>query len=301
MERDLGNAIVADAFPYRLYSAIDDERTSKPHRAMEGLGIGQTAVYYKDDPVWKAFRPPWGARHCRCGWIALTLEQAASMGLKEAKQWFKTGLEPPHEIVALPPFSLDSQCEPGTLYASDNPLILDDLRSGVEFRVERAMTDVWSLVASPKHLRLLADSLLVVSELIGMADALLGVDKNALAAWPALISCFISRMSRRRQGEVVSYQGLVFEAMRNVLNTGAADEREQILPVWIASEDADANTLVEILGCNHWEVRKAATERLGQLGHAAALALTPLECLLSDRSKYVRAAASDAIKRIRSI
>ena len=315
-ERQLAHPIVDDAFPYRAYSAVHDARTSKSHRAMERLGIGGTNIYYKDDAAWKAFRPPWGPRHCRCGWYPQSVEQAAKLGVQEAKDWwiramemaaehggspyqFLTRTEPPkHQHVTLPPFSPDSVCEPGALYVTDNPLILDDLRSGVEFRVERAMKDLRSLVTCErKHLRL-RDALMTVPELIGMADALMKVGKNDLVAWPALISCFVSQVSRQHHVERDSRQTLVFEAMRYVLDAGDTTERELILPIWIASEDANPQTLVEILTCKHWDVRKAAAERLGQSGQAGMVALAPLNLLLADRSKYVRAAASDAINRL---
>jgi hypothetical protein len=296
LERTLGEPMVADAFPYRVYTAIHDARTSKPHRAMEKRGIEGTAVYFKDDPVWKLFRPPWGPRHCRCGWIHTSVETAAEIGVNEAKRWLKTGVEPAHEFVAQPSFSAESVCEPGVLYACDNPLILDDLRSGNEFRVQRAMKDIRLLVDCGKELRALRDSLMTVPELIGMADALTKVDTNALAAWPSLIFCFVSRMSRRRQGEVVLWQTMVYEALRHGLNAGDAACRE----AWLNSEDATPSRLVEALDARNWEVRKAAAERLGQFGHAAAGAIGPLEQRLSDKSKYVRLAASDAINRIRS-
>jgi hypothetical protein len=300
-ERQLANPLVEDAFPYRVYSAVHDDRTSKSHRVMECLGIGGTAVYHRDDPVWKMFRPPWGARHCRCTWWGTTVEQAAARGVEEAKQWMKTGVEPRHEFVASPALSTDSLCEPGILYVWDYPLILDDFRSGVDFRAARAMKDIRSLVTCEKNLRPLRDSLMTVPELIGMADALMKVDTNALAAWPALISCFVSRMSQRRQEETVSWRALIYDAMRQVLHSGDVTERELILPIWIASDDANSQMLVEILGCRHWDVRKAAAERLGQLGREGAGTIAHLELLLSDRSKYVRAAAADAINRIRSV
>jgi len=299
MERQLAHPLVEDGFPYRCYSAVYDARTSKPHRAMERLGIGRTAVYHKDDPVWNAFRPPWGARHCRCSWFAISVEQAASRGVKEAEQWLTTGVEPPHEFVAMPTFSLDSLCEPGALYLWDNPLILDDLRSGVDYRVERAMKDLRSLVPCDKKVRQVRDSLMTASEMIEMAQSLTELDKNALAAWPALISCFVSRMSQRREGDALSWRNMIFDALRNVLNSGDAMQREQILPIWIASEDANPNTLVEMLKCRHWDVRKAAVERLGQCESSGASAIASLEPLLLDRSKYVRTAVTEAINQIR--
>ncbi|MEX2172754.1 MAG: HEAT repeat domain-containing protein, partial [Pirellulaceae bacterium] len=231
--------------------------------------------------------------------ISHLLSRRSHEGVKEAIHWLETGFEPRHEFVAFPSFSPDSLCESGVLYFWDNPLILDDLRSGVDFRVARALDDLESLVACEQHLLSLRNSLVTVPELIRMADALLKIDKTALVAWPSLIHCFVLCMSQRRPGERVSWQALIFDAMRHVLHSGESTEREQILSIWIVSEDANPQALIEILGCRHWDVRKAAAERLGEFGRAASEAIVPLEKLLSDRSKYVRVTASNAISRIR--
>src|ERR1043166_3865302 len=89
MERDLAHPLVEDAFPYRAYSAVHDARTSKHHLALESLGIDGSAIYHADDPAWRVFRPPWGARHCRCTWYPVSVEQAAVKGIIEAHQWME--------------------------------------------------------------------------------------------------------------------------------------------------------------------------------------------------------------------
>ncbi len=82
----LSHPIVEDGFPYRAYYAIHDARARHDHLALETLGLSGTNVYHKDDPVWKEFEPPW-AFSCRCGWVAMTIEDAASAGAEHAKRW----------------------------------------------------------------------------------------------------------------------------------------------------------------------------------------------------------------------
>jgi hypothetical protein len=113
-ERVLEHPLVADEFPYRLYVAIHDERARPEHRALEFLGIDGTAVYYKNDPTWVRFRAPW-SWNCRCGWIALSVEDAASYGVREAQEWLATGVEPAHPPVARPPFDPDPRWERASL------------------------------------------------------------------------------------------------------------------------------------------------------------------------------------------
>lgn len=104
METILDHPMVDDGFPYRMYVAVHDARARKEHRSLETMGIDGTAVYHKDDPTWIRFRPPW-SWGCRCGWVAVSVETAASMGVREAQEWLRTGLEPAHPPVPKPPFS----------------------------------------------------------------------------------------------------------------------------------------------------------------------------------------------------
>lgn len=108
----LSHPMVRDAYPYRLYTAIHDYRVRRgraednheDHLGLERIGIDGTAVYHKDDPTWRRFRPPW-SWGCRCGWIALDIETAARYGVREAQEWLKTGIEPSHPPVPVPAFS----------------------------------------------------------------------------------------------------------------------------------------------------------------------------------------------------
>lgn len=102
-EAALRDPIVADAFPYRAYYPIRDDRCRKEHLALEFLGLDGTNVYHKDDPVWRMFRPPWDW-NCRCGWNPLTVRRAAGKGVKFAQQWLETGIEPPSQFVSWPDF-----------------------------------------------------------------------------------------------------------------------------------------------------------------------------------------------------
>lgn len=99
----LSNFRISDAFPYRGYAAIHDERVRVEHKQLEKLGIQGTNIYHKDDPVWHLFRPPWDWG-CRCAWYTVTLRQAAKLGIEEAKKWLATGVEPEHEFVEMPDF-----------------------------------------------------------------------------------------------------------------------------------------------------------------------------------------------------
>lgn len=85
-EKALQNPMVVDAFPYRLYMATHDKRVRPQHLALEHLGLDSTAVYRADDPVWQTFRPPWSYA-CRCAFAPQSVEQAARLGVAEAKEW----------------------------------------------------------------------------------------------------------------------------------------------------------------------------------------------------------------------
>jgi len=87
------NPIVADVFPYQAYDAIRDGRVRHDHLKMESLGLDGTNVFRRDDPVWDYFTPPWDY-NCRCGVNLLTIEAAARAGVREAKEWLRTGKPP---------------------------------------------------------------------------------------------------------------------------------------------------------------------------------------------------------------
>ncbi len=100
------NPLVSSAFPYQAYIATHDARTRDHHRDLEKLGLNGTNIYRSDDPFWDYFTPPWNF-NCRCGVVLLTLEQAASRGVKEAQEWLRTGRSPinPEFRYAQIPFS----------------------------------------------------------------------------------------------------------------------------------------------------------------------------------------------------
>lgn len=104
VEAVLDHPLVGDAFPYRLYAATHDARCRRTHLALEHYGLDSTAVYHKSDPTWLRFRPPW-EWGCRCDWVAIDVATAARMGVREAQEWQRTGVEPAHPPVQAPPFA----------------------------------------------------------------------------------------------------------------------------------------------------------------------------------------------------
>lgn len=104
MEAVLDNPLVGEAFPYVAYFAIHDDRVRPEHLALETGGLSGTNVYNRRDPVWRELRPPWSWQ-CRCGWVPLAVEDAASLGVAEAKAWLASGVPPRQfEFVKWPEF-----------------------------------------------------------------------------------------------------------------------------------------------------------------------------------------------------
>jgi SPP1 gp7 family putative phage head morphogenesis protein len=101
----LEHPLVADEFPYRMYSATHDGRVREEHLMIERLGLNGTAVFRADDPIWEKWYPPCGW-NCRCSVIAMTVEDAAAMGVKEAIRWMKTGI-PPEKPEWVKPFPFE--------------------------------------------------------------------------------------------------------------------------------------------------------------------------------------------------
>lgn len=84
------DVILREGYPYILWCAIRDARTPEKHRSLEECGINRTPVYRRDDPFlvpWFALRKRWakkGRAPCRCGWIDISAETAAtSYGIVE--------------------------------------------------------------------------------------------------------------------------------------------------------------------------------------------------------------------------
>ena len=100
----LAHPLVADEFPYLAYYAVHDSRTRHDHLAMEHRGLDSTNVYRRDDPIWDRFTPPW-SYNCRCVIVPLGVEDAAAAGVREAKEWLRSGEAPAApEWVQTPPF-----------------------------------------------------------------------------------------------------------------------------------------------------------------------------------------------------
>ena len=102
-ETALRDRAVVDAFPFRAYYSIRDDRARPEHRRMERLGLNGSNVYAANDPVWAMFRPPWDW-NCRCGFTPLTIKQAARKGVLVAVEWLDTGVQPANLFVPWPPF-----------------------------------------------------------------------------------------------------------------------------------------------------------------------------------------------------
>lgn len=102
----LDTPLVGGEFPYVEYTATHDGRVRPEHLAMEELGLDGTAVYRSDDPTIRKFWPPW-AFNCRCLVIPISIEDAAEKGVREAREWLRTGHPPAvPTFVKSPPFDL---------------------------------------------------------------------------------------------------------------------------------------------------------------------------------------------------
>ncbi len=89
----LEDPLVADAFPYLLFSATHDSRVRPDHLEMESHGPGGLPVYRADDPIWESLYPPM-AWNCRCVVVPISLADAARLGSAEASEWLRTGNPP---------------------------------------------------------------------------------------------------------------------------------------------------------------------------------------------------------------
>lgn len=98
----LRHPLVRDEFPYVRYVSTRDTRVRREHARMEHLGLNRTAVYRVDDPTILKLWPPWGYR-CRCHAILISIEDAAALGVEEAKEWLRTGRPPAHPHWVNPP------------------------------------------------------------------------------------------------------------------------------------------------------------------------------------------------------
>lgn len=101
----LEHPLVSDEFPYLLWTATHDSRVRPEHLAMEKWGQNGTAVYRADDPMWAILYPP-AAWNCRCHAIALTIEDAAKHGSREAARWLRTGQPPLSPAFARQPYPI---------------------------------------------------------------------------------------------------------------------------------------------------------------------------------------------------
>lgn len=111
----LDDPIVGDAFPFVENLYTPDTRLSELCFAVSRSGLDGTAIFLRDDPVWREYAPP---RHwmCRCRASYLTVKQAASRGIRFAQEWLNTGIRPSHGgWVPRPRVSLPKGWTPSTL------------------------------------------------------------------------------------------------------------------------------------------------------------------------------------------
>ena len=94
--------LVRDEFPYAETLPIRDSRLTELCDVIARSGIGGSAVFRRDDPVWQKFKPP---RHwrCRCGQRFLSVRDAAERGIAEAREYLKTGRWPATLAFVPPP------------------------------------------------------------------------------------------------------------------------------------------------------------------------------------------------------
>jgi len=94
--------------PYRAIWCHHDSHTRRTHKALTRMGLSRTNVFHESDPVFKMFESPWDFG-CRCWNTRVSVREAAAMGVAEARRWLRTGKEPQHKHVPMPPFRPDPE------------------------------------------------------------------------------------------------------------------------------------------------------------------------------------------------
>ena len=107
------DGILNESYPYIWWAAVRDARTPPQHRLLESSGIEGTALYRRDDPFfadWWPLRARWhkrGRTPCRCGWVDLSIKDAAKrFEIREAVEWYRTK-EPPTSPAWVTPLGFD--------------------------------------------------------------------------------------------------------------------------------------------------------------------------------------------------
>lgn len=139
MDAILDTPIVRDLMPYEEVLPIRDTRLTHLCEVIAESGIQGTGIFRRDDPVYQHFKSP---RHWqdRCGRRALTIEQAAELGIKEAQEWLRTGQDPRTGFVAWPPVELPKGWTPG---GQGGPLVLMSWRAHTGTRGMRKGQQGW--------------------------------------------------------------------------------------------------------------------------------------------------------------
>lgn len=97
---------VRRGFPYAEIIPIHDDRVRPHHLEMGHRGLNGTGIYLVTDPTFQLWRPP-SEWQCRCGVKLKSIRRAAEAGVEHAREWLRTGVEPPPEFVPMPPFRPD--------------------------------------------------------------------------------------------------------------------------------------------------------------------------------------------------
>jgi predicted ABC-type ATPase len=90
----LNHPMVKTGFPFCMTTSIADDRRRPWHGQVDKSGIDGTAIYLSSDPVFLKYRGPFDFG-CRCGWLALSVQQAAEKGIEYAQRWLRDGVQPP--------------------------------------------------------------------------------------------------------------------------------------------------------------------------------------------------------------
>lgn len=89
----LDNPVIGNTFPYSKRLPIRDGRLTELCAIIASSGISGSAIYRRDDIVYRTFRRP-SHFMCRCGEAFLSVQEAARQGITEAAEYVETGVWP---------------------------------------------------------------------------------------------------------------------------------------------------------------------------------------------------------------
>lgn len=322
------DSIVGTVFPYFRWSPTGDGRTSDEHEALGKLGLNGTSVFRCDDPLFA----PWfearrkGLRPCRCGATVMTTRQAAQCGAHEAQLWYATGNPPAKpEWAKAPPFDpwTDNNCEL-LGWGGRHSMWNDD-----DFRDHPGNPDRWLYEVEfeneceyvPADVPLLCQALDDPHKRLDAINALLRMGLDASDARPKLIALLGDGSLDNETQISISYAlASISSSQRPVVSTdltqlpvGALcqmltclksklDEpmRDIVCGAIVLLGNASVPRLCQLLTDRYAATRATAARALGSIGLDAGEAVSRLESLHCDRSKLVRQAAVEALRKIQT-